>query len=281
MDATGSTTGGHERPTSRSGDSGRTITGLPDPSSSRPTPPRPESPHGPGRAARSPRPRQRTCAVPGGEVSSARALGVMTPAAATLLLVEDDPLVRGFLADNLIADGYAVVAADTLGEALRRLELAPPDVLVVDIGLPDGSGLELVTRVRASSRAGTRVDPALPVLVLSGRGEELDRVRGFDRGADDYVVKPFSYPELRRRIEALLRRTGERVLSGLVCVGELQIDPVSRDVRVAGERAVLSQKEFALLLALAAQPTRVFTKEELLRDVWGYRAMGRTRTLDS
>ena len=125
------------------------------------------------------------------------------------------------------------------------------------------------------------MDPALPVLVLSGRGEELDRVRGFDRGADDYVVKPFSYPELRRRIESLLRRTGERVLSGLVSVGELQIDPVSRDVRLGGERAVLSQKEFALLLALAAQPTRVFTKEELLRDVWGYRAMGRTRTLDS
>jgi len=199
----------------------------------------------------------------------------------TVLLVDDDPLVRGFLADNLIADGFAVVAADTLGEALRRLELAPPDVAVVDVGLPDGSGLELVTRVRAAGRAGTRVDPALPVLVLSGRGEELDRVRGFDRGADDYVVKPFSYPELRRRIEALLRRTGERVLSGLVSVGELQIDPVSRDVRVAGKRAVLSQKEFALLLALAAQPTRVFTKEELLRDVWGYRAMGRTRTLDS
>jgi DNA-binding response OmpR family regulator len=199
----------------------------------------------------------------------------------TVLLVDDDPLVRGFLADNLIADGFAVVAADTLGEALRRLELAPPDVAVVDVGLPDGSGLELVTRVRAAGRAGTRVDPALPVLVLSGRGEELDRVRGFDRGADDYVVKPFSYPELRRRIEALLRRTGERVLSGLVSVGELQIDPVSRDVRVGGERAVLSQKEFALLLALAAQPTRVFTKEELLRDVWGYRAMGRTRTLDS
>jgi DNA-binding response OmpR family regulator len=199
----------------------------------------------------------------------------------TVLLLEDDPLVRGFLADNLIADGFAVTAADSLAEALRRLELSPPDVVIVDVGLPDGSGLELIAHVRASAQAGTRVDPALPVLVLSGRGEEVDRVRGFDRGADDYVVKPFSYPELRRRLEALLRRSGDRVLSGLVRVGDLEIDPVSRDVRVAGARASLSQKEFALLLALAAQPTRVFTKEELLRDVWGYRSMGRTRTLDS
>src|SRR5688500_5143540 len=122
----------------------------------------------------------------------------------TVLLVEDDPLSRGFLADNLIADGFAVVGAETLAEGLRRIELAPPDVVVVDVGLPDGSGLELVARVRAAGPAGPRLDPALPMLVLSGRGAEVDRVRGFDRGADDYVVKPFSYPELRRRIEALL-----------------------------------------------------------------------------
>ena len=205
----------------------------------------------------------------------------MTAPDPTVLLVEDDPLVRGFLADNLIADGFAVVSAETLGEGLRRLGLAPPDLVIVDVGLPDGSGLELVARVRAAGRTGTRVDPSLPVLVLSGRGAELDRVRGFDRGADDYVVKPFSYPELRRRVEALLRRTRERRPAGLVRIGELTIDPVSRDVRVGGERAPLSQKEFALLLALAAHPNRVFTKEELLRTVWGYRTMGRTRTLDS
>ena len=152
----------------------------------------------------------------------------------TVLLVEDDPLTRGFLADNLIADGFAVLSAESLGEGLRRLELAPPDVAVVDVGLPDGSGLELLGFVRGAAGAGTRVDPALPILVLSGLGDELYRVRGFDRGADDYVVKPFSYPELRRRLEALLRRTGDRVLSGRLRVGELEIDPVSRDVRVAG-----------------------------------------------
>ena len=205
----------------------------------------------------------------------------MTAPDPTVLLVEDDLLVRGFLADNLIADGYAVAAAETLREGLRLLELAPPDVAIVDVGLPDGSGLELVTRVRAAGEAASRVDPALPVLVLSGRGAEIDRIRGFDRGADDYVVKPFSYPELRRRVEALLRRSSERVPGGVVRVGELEIDPVSRDVRVAGQHAALSQKEFALLLALAAQPLKVFTKEELLREVWGFRSMGRTRTLDS
>jgi DNA-binding response OmpR family regulator len=205
----------------------------------------------------------------------------MTATDTTVLLVEDDPLVRGFLADNLIADGYGVVGADTLREGLRLLEAGALDVAIVDVGLPDGSGLELVARVRATAGPASHVDPALPVLVLSGRGAEIDRIRGFDRGADDYVVKPFSYPELRRRVDALLRRSRERAPGGLVRVGEIEIDSVSRDVRVAGEVAALSQKEFALLLALAAQPTRVFTKEELLRDVWGYRSMGRTRTLDS
>jgi len=199
----------------------------------------------------------------------------------TVLLVEDDPVVCSFLADNLIADGFAVVGAASLREARNRLAHTPPDIVVVDVGLPDGSGLELVERVRASGGAGSTVDPAVPVLVLSGHGNELDRIRGFDRGADDYVVKPFSYPELLRRMRALLRRTRERARRGLLRVGALEIDPVSREVRVDDHSVALSQKEFALLLALAAEPTRVWTKEELLRDVWGYRSPGRTRTIDS
>ena len=202
-------------------------------------------------------------------------------ASATLLLVEDDPVVRAFLADNLIADGYQVLTADTLADGLRLLEYKRPDLALVDVGLPDGSGLDLVTRVRAADRVATRLDPLLPLLIVSGRADELDRLRGFDRGCDDFVAKPFSYGELRRRIEALLRRSGDRRRHGLLRVGELEIDPPSREVRVRGERVGLSQKEFALLLALAAEPTRVFTKEELLRDVWGFRSMGTTRTLDS
>jgi len=199
----------------------------------------------------------------------------------TLLVVEDDPVVRTFLADNLIADGFAVLVADTLRDGLRVLEYDKPDLAIVDVGLPDGSGLDLVARVRAADRVATRLDPALPLVILSGRTAELDRIRGFDRGCDDFIAKPFSYGELRRRIEALLRRSSDRRGGGRLRVGELEVDPPSREVRLRGERVSLSQKEFALLLALAAEPTRVFTKEELLRDVWGFRSMGTTRTLDS
>jgi DNA-binding response OmpR family regulator len=106
-------------------------------------------------------------------------------------------------------------------------------------------------------------------------------LRGFERGADDYVVKPFSYNELRARVAALLRRTQRRPGMGRLRVGTLEVDPPSREVRVRGDQVELSQKEFALLRTLASEPTRVWTKEELLRTVWGFRSMGATRTLDS
>jgi DNA-binding response OmpR family regulator len=118
------------------------------------------------------------------------------------------------------------------------------------------------------------------VIVLSGRGTEADRVRGITAGADDYLVKPFSYPELAARIQAVLRRRSAR-REGPVRVGDLEIDPSRREVRVDGREVRLANKEFALLRALAAEPTRVFTKQDLLRDVWGFRTLARTRTLDS
>ena len=130
-------------------------------------------------------------------------------------------------------------------------------------------------------RPGARVDARLPLIVLSGRAGETDRVRGFERGCDDFVSKPFAYGELRLRVAALLRRARERRSEGRLRVGELDLDPVAREVRLRGARVRLSQKEFALLRRLAAEPTRVFTKAELLRDVWGFRAFGATRTLDS
>jgi DNA-binding response OmpR family regulator len=199
----------------------------------------------------------------------------------TILLVEDDHGLRTFLADNLTADGFGVLLADTVRDAVRLLEYKQPQLALVDIGLPDGSGLELIARVRAADGVASRLDPGLPLIVLTGRSGELDRVRGFQRGADDFVVKPFSYPELVGRVRAILRRMQPRVASGRLRVGDLEVDPVSREVRLRGRRVELSQKEFALLRALAAAPTRVFTKEELLRDVWGFRSMGATRTLDS
>jgi DNA-binding response OmpR family regulator len=198
-----------------------------------------------------------------------------------ILIVEDDVPTRTFLADNLTADGYDLLVAATLGDALRTLEYHRVDLVVVDLALPDGSGLELLRKVREAGGPGSRIDARLPLIVVSGRAGETDRVRGFERGADDYVSKPFAYGELRLRVAAVLRRSRERRADGRVRVGGLELDPAAREVRVRGARVTLSQKEFALLRQLATEPTRVFTKAELLRDVWGFRALGATRTLDS
>jgi len=198
-----------------------------------------------------------------------------------ILVVEDDAATRTFLADNLTADGYELLVAGTLRDALRQLEYHRVDLAVIDVGLPDGSGLDLLAAVRSATEAGARLDPRLPIILLSGRAGEIERMRGFERGADDFVAKPFGYGELRLRIAAVLRRARDRRAGGRLRVGDLTIDPASREVLLRGMPVALSQKEFALLSALAAEPTRVFTKTELLRDVWGFRAMGSTRTLDS
>ena len=205
----------------------------------------------------------------------------MTDDAHTILVVEDDEPTRTFLADNLCADGHDVLCAGGVKHAQRLLEDRFPDLVLVDVALPDGSGLDLIREIRSADGVASRVDPATPVIVLSGRGDELDRLRGFDRGCDDYVCKPFSYPELRARLDALLRRAQRRAGSGRMRVGSVTVDPASREVTVRGDRVELAQKEFALLRTLASEPTRVFTKQELLRTVWGFRAMGATRTLDS
>ena len=205
----------------------------------------------------------------------------MTDERSTVLVVEDDDATRTFLADNLSADGYELLVAGCARDGLRLLESKFPDLAIVDLGLPDTDGLEIVTRVREADGVATRLDPGTPLLVLSGRAGELDRVRGLERGADDYLIKPFSYPELRARVASLLRRAERRSRGGRVRVGALEVDPPARDVRLHGERVELSQKEFALLRTLSASPTRVFTKEELLRHVWGFRSVGSTRTLDS
>ena len=199
----------------------------------------------------------------------------------TILVVEDDDATRTFLADNLTADGFELLVADCARDGLRLLETKFPDLALVDLGLPDASGFELVRRVREADGIASRIDPRTPLVLVSGRTSELDRVRGFERGCDDYVCKPFSYPELRGRVGALLRRVDGRRALGRLRVGDLEVDPPSREVRLRGSRVELSQKEFALLRTLAGEPTRVFTKDELLRSIWGFRSRGVTRTLDS
>jgi DNA-binding response OmpR family regulator len=201
---------------------------------------------------------------------------------ATILLVEDHVVTRRFLGENLAADGYTVLEAPTAHEADRLIASAFPDLAILDLGLPDGDGLELLARLRASERTAGGPDPDLPVLILTGRTGELDRLRGFRRGADDYVAKPFGYPEVLARVGALLRRAQRRPGDGRVRIGVLEIDPVLHAAWVRGEPVALSKKEFALLRALASDPERVFTREELLRMVWGFREDPRsTRTLDS
>jgi DNA-binding response OmpR family regulator len=223
----------------------------------------------------------RACGNPGGGFSQLQALIGVDDRVATILVIEDHPATRTFLADNLVADGYDVLEADCASQAERLIETRYPDLMILDLGLPDRDGLDLLARVRATDRAVGRVDPDLPILLLTGRTGELDVLRGFGRGCDDYLTKPFSYQELLVRLRALLRRTSRRPRLGRLRVGGLEIDPASRQVWLYGERIELSKKEFGLLRALATEPTRVFTREELLRGVWGFQVICPTRTIDS
>lgn len=205
----------------------------------------------------------------------------MDPEPATILVVEDHPATRLFLLDNLTADGYDVLEADCVSRAERLIATHVPDLAIIDLTLPDRDGLELVRHVRESDQVAGRTSPELPILLLTGRTGELDRLRGFSRGCDDYVVKPYSYAELLARIRALLRRASRGPRPSRLRVGTLEIDSGSRQVWLRGEPVSLSKKEFALLRALAAEPTRVFTRAELLRGVWGFQVICPTRTVDS
>jgi DNA-binding response OmpR family regulator len=199
---------------------------------------------------------------------------------ATVVVCEDDEPTRELLCDHLTADRYRALPAPSASDALRLCGYNHPDLMLLDLVLPDAAGIDVLRQIRAADGASDRFDPELPVIVLSGRGSEADRVRGLTAGADDYLIKPFHYPELVARIGAVLRRRAAR-RAGPIRVGELVVDPVTRRVRVGSREVELANKEFALLRALAAEPRRVFTKDELLRDVWGFKTMGRTRTLDS
>jgi DNA-binding response OmpR family regulator len=193
-----------------------------------------------------------------------------------ILIVEDDLATRSFLADQLVADGYRILLAETRQHALHLLAEHHPQLVLADI---NGQTLGLLDAVRNGEGLASKIDPNTPMIVLTARAHELDRVRVFDRGGDDVVNKPFSYPELRGRIRALLRRASETHTSLITRVGALTVNHSAREVRVADRRIDLAPKEFELLQTLIADPTRVFTREELLRTVWGYSTT--TRTVDS
>jgi DNA-binding response OmpR family regulator len=199
---------------------------------------------------------------------------------ATVVVCEDDDPTRELLCDHLTADRYRALPAPSASDALRLCGYNHPDLMLLDLALPDAPGIDVLREIRRADGTADRFDPELPVIVLSGRTSEPDRVRGFEAGADDYLIKPFHYPELVARVAAVLRRRAGR-LAGPLRVGELVVDPVTRRVHIGDRQVELANKEFALLRALASEPRRVFTKHELLRDVWGYKSIGRTRTLDS
>ena len=194
-------------------------------------------------------------------------------AVSTVLVVDDEPIVREVVVRYLERDGYRTLEAASGDEAERLIEHDPPSLVVLDVMLPGIDGFELCRRIRASSD--------LPIVLLTARGEEADRIVGLELGADDYLTKPFSPRELTVRVRNLLRRAGrpdnDEVSS--VTFGDIEIDAVTREARRGGERLKLTLKEFDLLWFLATHRRRVFTREELMDRVWGYRSELDTGTL--
>jgi DNA-binding response OmpR family regulator len=199
---------------------------------------------------------------------------------ASVVVCEDDNVTLELLCDHLVADRFGVMPAPSASDALRLCRYNHPDLLLLDLSLPDASGLDVLREIRQADGIDSRFDPRLPVVILTGRSADTDRIRGLESGADDYLVKPFRYPELRARIGAVLRRRPHHH-EGPTRVGDLVIDPARRKVMVGDREVPLAKKEFGLLRMLASDPTRVFTKEELLNAIWAYKGPHKTRTLDS
>jgi two-component system response regulator RegX3 len=193
----------------------------------------------------------------------------------TILLVEDEESITAPLVEALHREGFDAAVAGTAAEALDAAERRRPDLVLLDVMLPDGSGFDVLRELR--SRSGC------PVIMLTARGEETDRVAGLELGADDYVVKPFSARELVARVRAVLRRAaeaGERRMDGATEIGDLQVDPARRTATLDGAELELSRKEFDLLRLLVENAGSVVTRERLLDQVWDTNWFGSTKTLD-
>jgi two-component system phosphate regulon response regulator PhoB len=192
-----------------------------------------------------------------------------------VLVVEDEESLATLLRYNLEKEGYLVRACADGEEALMTIEEKQPDLLILDWMLPKVSGIEVCRRLR--QRAATR---NLPIIMLTARGEESDRIRGLDTGADDYVVKPFSMTELTARLRAVLRRIRPGLAEDRVRAGDIVIDRVAHRVKRAGEEIHLGPTEFRLLDYFMQHPGRVFSREQLLNAVWGSDVYVETRTVD-
>ena len=193
---------------------------------------------------------------------------------ATILVVDDERKIRDLVRSYLEREGYAVLVADSGQRALESLERAQPDLVVLDLMLPDLAGEEVARTVRAHSM--------VPIIMLTAKASEEDRVAGLRLGADDYLVKPFSPRELVARVEAVLRRSAEGApAAASFDDGSLTIDKHAREVSVDGHPVELTRSEFDLLLSLASRPGRVFSRFELVTKVQGYDYEGYERTIDA
>ena len=191
-----------------------------------------------------------------------------------ILLVEDEEAITEPLAEALHREGFDPTIASSAQEAMERARRGAPDLVLLDIGLPDGSGLDVARELRR--------DSSIPIIMLTARGSEADRVAGLELGADDYVVKPFSAREVTARVRAVLRRSGsaQQSTDGTIEIGELRLDPSRREASLAGEALDLSRKEFELLHTLMAEAGAVLTREALIERVWDMNWFGSTKTLD-
>jgi len=193
-----------------------------------------------------------------------------------ILVVDDEPHIVELVRYNLEREGFQVTVAYDGREALRRARAEQPDLIVLDLMLPYVDGLEVCRTLRRES--------TVPILVLTAKDGELDRVLGLETGADDYVTKPFSPRELVARVRAILRRARPEGQAGVpqarLAAGDLVLDPNTREVFLAGRPVELTTKEFDLLRLLMAHPNRVFSRDALLEHVWGYDYFGSTRTVD-
>jgi len=197
------------------------------------------------------------------------------PAAPLVLVVEDEPAQRELLAYNLEAEGYSVAKAGNGEEALLLVEEAPPDVIVLDWMLPNVSGIEVCRQLKL--RRQTR---AIPIIMLSARAEEVDRVRGLETGADDYVIKPYSVIELMARVRTQLRRARPASMGEVLEFDDIRLDAEARRVKRAGHELKLGPTEFRLLSAFLERPGRVWSREQLLDRVWGRDIYVDSRTVD-
>lgn len=194
---------------------------------------------------------------------------------ASILVVDDEEPIQELLKFNLEKEGYQVLIASDGSEALTVLEEKQPELLVLDIMLPGMSGLDVLNKLRKDPKFAD-----LPVIMLTAKGEEIDKVLGLEIGADDYITKPFSPRELVARIRARLRRIKPAENNDEIVRQDLHIDLNRFRVSVRGEYIELTPKEFELLRVLASHPGKVYTRDELLERIWGYEYAGDTRTVD-